>query len=96
MTFYKYVIAATLLLSTAHPAMSTSVCAKYDDLKQAISGRYQEKISAYGLSKQKDKVEIFVSKTGTFTILATRPDGLSCILAVGEDWELELKNLSAL
>ncbi len=96
MTFFKHALAATLFLATAQPAMSATVCAKYDDLKQAISGRYQEKISAYGLSKQKDKVEIFVSKAGTFTILATRADGLSCILAVGDDWELELKNLSSL
>jgi hypothetical protein len=96
MTFFKYAIAAALLLTTTPPAFSTTVCAKYDDLKQAISGRYQEKISAYGLSKQKDKVEIFVSKAGTFTILATRADGLSCILAVGDNWELELKNLTSL
>lgn len=96
MTFFKYVIAATLFLSTAHPALSASVCAKYDDLKQVLSNRYQEKISAYGLSKQKSKVEIFVSKDGSFTILSTRADGLSCILAVGDNWELELKNLTAL
>jgi hypothetical protein len=96
MTILKYTFAAALFLSTAHPAYSISVCARYEDLKQTLSKRYQEKISAYGLSKQKDKVEIFVSKSGTFTILATRPDGLSCILAVGDNWELELKNLTAL
>ena len=33
-------------------------------------------------------VEVFASNNGTsWTIVVTRPDGLSCIVAVGEDWE---------
>jgi hypothetical protein len=96
MTFFKSMIAATLFLATAQPALSDTTCARYQDLMQVLGGKYQEKISAYGLSKQKNKVEIFVSKAGTFTILATRADGISCILAVGDNWELELKNLSSL
>jgi hypothetical protein len=96
MAILKYAFAAALFISTAQPAFSATTCARYQDLMQVLSGRYQEKISAYGLSKQKDKVEIFVSKAGTFTILATRADGLSCVIAVGDNWELELKNLTSL
>jgi hypothetical protein len=34
-------------------------------------------------------VEVFASNDGTsWTIVVTRPDGWSCIVAVGEDWEM--------
>ncbi len=32
-------------------------------------------------------MEIFVSPAGTWTILATGTDGLSCVLAVGEGFD---------
>jgi hypothetical protein len=96
MTTFKLLCAATMLLAVSAPAFANPTCARYQDLMQVLSGRYQEKISAYGLSKQKNKVEIFVSKAGTFTILMTRADGISCIIAVGDNWELDLKNLTSL
>jgi hypothetical protein len=96
MRVFKYVFVFGLLISTTQPASAVTACAEYRDLTHVLDGKYQEKLSAYGLSKQKNKVEIYVSKSGTFTILATRADGLSCILAVGDSWELELKNLTAL
>ena len=30
--------------------------------------------------------ELFVSDTGSFTVLVTRTNGLSCIVAGGHDW----------
>jgi hypothetical protein len=96
MTIFKYAFAVALVLSSAHSSLSAPTCARYQDLMKILSTRYQEKISAYGLTKQQQKVEIFVSKNGTFTILATTTDGISCIIAVGDSWELELKNLTSL
>jgi hypothetical protein len=96
MRIFKSIPAFLFLLVTAQTAQAATACAEYGDMKQVLDGKYQEKLSAFGLSKQQDKVEIYVSKAGTFTILATRADGVSCIVAVGDNWELELKNLSAL
>ncbi len=31
-------------------------------------------------------MELFTSETGSWTILVTRTNGLSCIAASGEDW----------
>ena len=96
MSILKCVLVLSVLLGTAPSAKAATPCAVHSDLVQVLEQRYHEKLSAYGLDAQKDKVEVYVSKEGTFSILATRADGLSCILSVGGDWELELKNLTAL
>ena len=39
-------------------------------------------------------VEIYSSEeTGTWTILMTRPDGMSCLLAAGQRWEQDVHPL---
>ena len=42
---------------------------------------------ATGLVDENAMMEIFVSPSGTWTILATGTDGVSCVLAVGEGFE---------
>lgn len=32
-------------------------------------------------------IEVFASESGSFTIVNTRPDGLSCLIAAGENWQ---------
>jgi hypothetical protein len=34
-------------------------------------------------------IEFFTSDLGSFTVLLTAPTGLSCVIAVGSDWEHE-------
>jgi len=36
------------------------------------------------LANQTAIIEVFTSKSGTWTILLTRPDGASCIVSAGE------------
>ncbi len=40
-----------------------------------------------GLEKNGAVIELFVSETGTFTILMSYPNGLNCIIAAGENGE---------
>jgi hypothetical protein len=36
-------------------------------------------------------VELLISSDGTWTILVTKPNGIACVAAVGEEWhDLEL------
>jgi hypothetical protein len=32
-------------------------------------------------------LEVFVSDTGTWTVVVTDPKGVSCVLAAGQSWE---------
>ncbi len=52
-----------------------------------LKGNYAEKPSAMGLAKNGTVVEVLRSEGGSWTIIMTAPNGLSCVLAIGEYWQ---------
>jgi hypothetical protein len=96
MSVFKYCLPLAAMFALGTPTLAASTCADHESLVKLLSNRYKEALSSYGVSGQKNIVEVFVSKTGTFTILATRTDGVSCVVATGDNWENELKNLTSL
>ena len=75
---------------------ATPQCAGHEDMVKVLATRYSEAPKAVGLVNENRVVEIFVSRTGSWTILVTRPGGTACILAAGQDWEevpLDLQSL---
>lgn len=58
-----------------------------DEIVEKLTGQHQEAQIGLGLDSSKDWViELYASKSGTFTILKTRSDGLSCFVVSGEGW----------
>ncbi len=39
-------------------------------------------------------IEVLASPSGGFTIILTQPNGLSCVMAAGENWETLPKRLA--
>lgn len=78
-----------LLIFGATPgsAQSTAACGDRGYIAQKLDNGYSEKPVAMGLSADGAVVEVFASNAGSFTIIVTRPNGLSCILVTGESWE---------
>ncbi|HEX2478584.1 MAG TPA: hypothetical protein VHK45_04850 [Geminicoccaceae bacterium] len=63
-------------------------CHSHADLTKMLQQKFAEHPSALGVQANGHLVEVFVSNQGTsWTIVVTRPDGWSCIVAVGENWE---------
>jgi hypothetical protein len=81
---------------TGAPALAAGqpICAAHDDVASDLEMNYSETPSARGLATAGLMIEVFVSPEGTFTIVATRPDGTSCLLAAGEAWH-KLATVSA-
>lgn len=53
-----------------------------------LQRKFAEQPSALGLQADGRLVEVFVADDGaSWTIVLTRPDGRSCIVAVGHHWE---------
>ena len=80
-------IIAFLAFSTI--AATAGLCSTpipHDKMVQALNDKYNETRTGIGLSGQVIVIETFVSKAGTFTIVATTPDRLSCILVAGAGW----------
>jgi hypothetical protein len=66
----------------------TPACHSHADLAAMLNRKYSEAPNAVGVQANGHLVEVFASSDGTsWTIVVTRPDGVSCIVAVGENWE---------
>ena len=81
-------VTVTLLGATPAAADASQACAKRDQVVQKLAERFGETLRSLGLQRDTGVVEIYSSEeTGTWTILMTRPDGTTCLLASGQLWE---------
>lgn len=73
----------------AHPAQTPPTqCAPRADVLQALGSKYGEARRAIGIAGQSNVMELFANPTtGTWTITATAPNGLMCLLASGSNLE---------
>lgn len=88
--------AAATLAPVAAPAGARN-CGDRQAIVQRLQDFYGESRTGAGLSNgNASMIEIFAShQTGTWTILLTRPDGQSCLVAAGDSWQGGLENLTA-
>lgn len=82
-------LAAALLATVPGSASVPYVdnCAPRGEIVSALSEKFRENPAAVGQVNQNAVVEVFVSDSGTWTIIATGTDGKSCIVSSGEGWE---------
>ncbi|PRY22619.1 hypothetical protein CLV78_106160 [Aliiruegeria haliotis] len=76
------------MLATAPPAPAQSLrCAPRDHVVERLQTTFKETQLGLGLQTNTRLVEIWSSDaTGTWTILLTEPNGMSCIMASGGNW----------
>ena len=75
-------------LVIALPAAAQTVCVtERGDVVKQLSSQHHENPVAMGLASDGSVLEVLAAKTGSWTILVTRPDGVSCIVASGEAWD---------
>lgn len=83
--------AAVVAMLSFHPLAAEtdqdSPCAERTNVIDTLDSQYKESPRAIGLVSQEAVLEIFVSETGTWTVVVTDPAGLSCVLAAGQSWE---------
>lgn len=85
-----FAIALTFgMAATAPPAFARS-CAERDDIVAKLQENYAEELAFGGLQKTRSAqsvMEVWASKeTGSYTVLVTNANGISCIVAVGTDF----------
>ncbi|MTH97401.1 MULTISPECIES: hypothetical protein [Alphaproteobacteria] len=77
------------MAATAPPAFAQS-CAQRDDVIAKLQNSYSEELTFGGLQKSRGAqsvMEVWSSKeTGTYTVLLTQANGISCIVAAGTDF----------
>ena len=64
-----------------------NMCGERSEIVAMLKQDFDEAPTALGMVDQRSVVEVFVSSSGTWTILATGTDGNSCIVSAGEGWQ---------
>jgi hypothetical protein len=75
------------ILLTAAPASAQTICGQHADVTKKLETNYKEQPVGMGLSTDGGLIEIYSSEKGTWTILVTRPGGITCLVAAGDNWE---------
>lgn len=72
---------------TPGPSPGQMVCGEREHLVSHLGRAYAEAPANVGLAATGNIVEVLTSDAGTWTILVTQPNGLTCVVAAGENWE---------
>ncbi len=90
MARYLTIAAAALLLGwTTFPpaAQAQAVCGEHSDVVSKLKKGHSEDPVSIGLASNGAVIEVFASPSGTFTIVMTLPNGISCLMTAGESWQ---------
>lgn len=93
---YKRLVTTALVFGAAALAppadAQTLRCLPRDALIEKLENRYGETLTGGGLQSATQLLEVWSSDaTGSFTVFLTRPDGISCIVATGNDWNTAVR-----
>lgn len=84
----KAVIAGVALLISANAANAQQVCTVRNEAVVLLEERFDEQVAGRGLAGDgQQMLELFVSETGSWTVLVSDTQGRSCVLASGESWQ---------
>jgi hypothetical protein len=64
------------------------ICGERDTLLEQFALQHDETPQALGLGADGGVIEVLVSPEGGWTMLVTYPDRPTCVVAMGESWEM--------
>lgn len=82
-----------LIAVTSFPAVAEAriACAERDMVVERLASGYGESFQGGGIQSDQRIFEVWFSEEeGTWTILLTKADGTSCVMASGTDWRQPL------
>jgi len=67
----------------------TQACTEHKAAIRHLEGKFSETPAAVGLTNTGAMLEVLTSDMGrSWTILVTKPDGNTCLVATGEAWKM--------
>jgi len=70
------------------------VCDERNTIVSSLSDDYKESRNSIGLANSGSVVEVFLSADGSWSMIVTRPDGISFLVAAGRNWESVTQKIS--
>jgi hypothetical protein len=74
--------------AAAGPANAVRICGERDVLLEQFAVQHRERPQALGLGADGGVVEVLVAPDGGWTMLVTYPERPTCVVAMGEAWEM--------
>jgi hypothetical protein len=68
-------------------ALAQQICGAHPLVSDNLQQAYAEAPVSMGVTVGGAVVEVFASQNGTWTLVITQPNGVSCLIAAGQDWE---------
>ena len=87
---YKTAILIALILGSfllAPAALAQAVCGQHAAVSENLKKSYSEAPVSMGLTPDGGVIEVYASAEGSWTMVVTQPSGISCLIAVGQNWE---------
>jgi hypothetical protein len=83
----KALITTAVLTLTATAVEAQQLCLLRDSAVSQLEEQYSERVLGRGLAQGgKAMVELFVGKTGSWTVVVTDTEGRSCVVSSGDGW----------
>jgi hypothetical protein len=92
---YGVVVVALMATSFASVAEAQQVCGKRAEFVTRLDATYKETTSGIGLINNGTVIEVLTSREGSWTILMTKTNGMSCVVASGQAWESVPKQIAS-
>jgi len=90
---FKRTVTAALVFGTlalAPPAQAMTICAQRSVIVEKLESGFHESYQGAGLQSATSLVEIWSSEeTGSWTMLLSKADGTSCVIASGMSWQFD-------
>ena len=88
---------ASACIVVSQNAWAQQQCSQRSQVVEHLAKKYQEAQVAVGVTGKGALVEVLTTKDGnTWSILLTKPDGVSCLVASGEGWRIREHDASKL
>ena len=63
------------------------LCRPHDQIVKILADNFAERLHGIGLTARNQlPLEIYVSDTGSWTVIVTTPNNVACVWAFGEKW----------
>ena len=90
------VLGAVAAAPAARAAQAPTACGQHTDVIKALGDKFHEKQAATALTSAGTLLEVLTADDGaTWTIIVSRPDGLSCVVAAGQNWQDKVNQAAA-
>ena len=81
-------LGAVAIGSPAAAQQPAGACGPHTAVIKALGDKFHETQSATALTSAGTLLEVLTASDGsTWTIIVSRPDGLSCVVAAGQNWQ---------